>query len=181
MRTLPPQSAVERFGTLAAFLAARPADFQLLPSSAYQGRARWKPAYFLVALTDGAHAGSVAPAAAPVLPSVPPMLMPTALMQQLPPAPNPASPLRQPKRAAEGGDPAPAKAARDDEGGNSEVEPAKKNGFKPGQRCTCLCGCVDDWTPMVRTCRVRTEAKHVLCNKCGLAQKRNPDGPCCQR
>jgi hypothetical protein len=114
-----PQSAVSRYGTLAAFLAARPGVFQLLQStSASKCPHPSDPAQVLVALTDGGHAGSIAPTAAPAAPQLSLTTMPVApVPQPLPPASNPAlfaahltSLLMQLER--EGGDPPPAKAAR---------------------------------------------------------------------
>jgi hypothetical protein len=116
-----PQSAVSRYGTMAAFLAARPGVFQLLQSpSASKCPHPSDPAQVLVALTDGGHAGSIAPTAAPAAPQLSLTTIPVApVPQPLPPASNPAlfaahltSLLMQLERAAEGGDPPPAKVAR---------------------------------------------------------------------
>ncbi len=107
-----PDSAVRRYGMLAAFVAARPADFRFLP--ARQGRpgaapGSFAPAYEMVALTaDGGHAASTAP---PALALPPPQSLPPASNQVLSAA-HLTSLLLQLKRAAEGGELPPAKAAR---------------------------------------------------------------------
>ncbi len=104
----PPQSAVLRYGTLAAFIAARPADFHFLPLSAYLGAGSSKPAYALVGLTARARFGDSAP---PALALPPPQPLPPASNQVLSAA-HLTSLLLQLKRAAEGGESPPAKAAR---------------------------------------------------------------------
>ena len=109
-----PDSAVRRFGTLAAFVAARPADFRFLP--ARQGRpgaapGSFAPAYEVVALTDRALPASTAPAAVALLPLQP---LPPASNQELSAA-HLTSLLLQLKRAAEGGESPPAKGARFEE------------------------------------------------------------------